>query len=400
MEHLPSRYLQLYQYILEVFLLWIVIFAISVPRGIEASLPKFLLVALLAYLISFLLFKRLRKSFLPFALPIVAAVTWLLGFDIYQTLLISGVLTARLESRFLKPNQENEEVIFVVTMAISIVAYLNSVLSNFEFANYYLILAACFIFVFFLGRLILYFVSDPEGFGSVKSKKTAWFVSIGVMLFVGTYLLTVSYPYFKWLFGYALYGIVQAISWLFSPIFNLAEWISIDPPENPVTPEEDSMEWGAADQREVDTSFVAHYIHWFLIGIGIAMVLFLLYLFYKYRKKLVGYEERVQEDPIHMEKNKTTEHRLWKRNRSKPPKNAVRKAYYQLEKWAADQGRGRYQDETIEEWLDRRGITGKLRDEVLAQYEKVRYGEREVTEVDSFKENLTTLKQTLTRGKG
>ncbi|WP_077622218.1 hypothetical protein [Sediminibacillus massiliensis] len=72
------------------------------------------------------------------------------------------------------------------------------------------------------------------------------------------------------------------------------------------------------------------------------------------------------------------------------PKNSVRRLFYDFEKFAVSAGCGRKKHETIEEWFNRIGLSANHVD----LYQKVRYGEIQLTEMEirEFKKSINGLK--------
>lgn len=187
----------------------------------------------------------------------------------------------------------------------------------------------------------------------------------------------------------------MALAWIVSPIMKLTEYIDIEPPE-PISIENETEIVTGPQQPESETTMIGTYIEWFLYGIGGLVILILLFLILRHRKKLTPEEASQKEKTVTVQKNRTTEQHLWKSNRQQAPKHAIRKIYYQLEKWAANQKLGRYPDETIDEWLDRQQIFGKERQQVIERYEKIRYAEKnDENKIKSFQNDISVLKQML-----
>ena len=395
MDHLPNRYAQFYQYVLELFPLWIVVYFFHMQNDLGVSLFSLFCLAIVAYAVSTLVFLKSGRPLIAFGPILAGGLAFLFGYHFLLVLFMAVVLFVRIESHLMKPDQDHEETILVSTLVLSVVAYLFSIGNGYPFANDYLLMAAVFLFTFLLGRFLLYYLSDPDGANSVGKKKVVWFLGIGFVLFVGTYLLTFLYPYLRFLFEYVFYGVLMALAWIVSPIMKLTEYIDIEPPE-PISIENETEIVTGPQQPESETTMIGTYIEWFLYGIGGLVILILLFLILRHRKKLTPEEASQKEKTVTVQKNRTTEQHLWKSNRQQAPKHAIRKIYYQLEKWAANQKLGRYPDETIDEWLDRQQIFGKERQQVIERYEKIRYAEKnDENKIKSFQNDISVLKQML-----
>ncbi|MFC0014218.1 MULTISPECIES: MFS transporter [Allobacillus] len=393
MDHLPNRYVQFYQYILELFPIWIVIYFFHMQNNLGASLISFFCLAIVAYAVSTLVFLKSGKPLIALGPILAAGLAFLFGYHYVLVIVMAIVLFVRIESHLLKPDQDHEEKILISTLVMSVVAY--EFINGHPYANNYLLIAAVFLFTFLLGRFLLYYFSDPDGANNVGKKKAIWFLSIALLLFVGTYSLTTLFPYIRLLFGYVFYGVLMALAWIVSPIMQLTEYINIEPPEIESIKSDPEFVTGPEQQR-TETTMLGAYIEWFLYGVGGLIILLLVFLFLRYRRNLVREDATQREQTITVKRNRTTEQRFWKGNRHQAPKNPIRKMYYRLEKWATDQNVGRYRDETIDEWLDRQQIFGHERQEVIELYEKIRYAEKDdESRAKSFQDNISLLKQML-----
>lgn len=56
MDHLPNRYAQFYQYVLELFPLWIVVYFFHMQNDLGVSLISLFCLAIVAYAVSTLVF--------------------------------------------------------------------------------------------------------------------------------------------------------------------------------------------------------------------------------------------------------------------------------------------------------------------------------------------------------
>lgn len=71
MDHLPNRYAQFYQYVLELFPLWIVVYFFHMQNDLGVSLISLFCLAIVAYAVSTLVFLKSGRPLIAFG-PILA----------------------------------------------------------------------------------------------------------------------------------------------------------------------------------------------------------------------------------------------------------------------------------------------------------------------------------------
>ncbi|SES64225.1 hypothetical protein SAMN05216389_101212 [Oceanobacillus limi] len=126
--------------------------------------------------------------------------------------------------------------------------------------------------------------------------------------------------------------------------------------------------------------------NWIWLVLAIITLLFLTYL-WKKRKIFVRKQKLNNEDSVtvHQKENNTKSSFKRKRRRFTEPQHVIRKLVYRFEKKTLHTKYERKSFETLEDWLNRIGVTSYLH-----AYQKVRYGEQPVSE-----QEITGLKQEL-----
>ncbi|GAA0450659.1 hypothetical protein [Alkalibacillus silvisoli] len=377
MADLSLRYLKWYQYVLELFPLYIIVSFSYVGLSNWPPLSEFLIVAVIIAPIAGIFLHKIGGNMAVYAaIPIVLITGLWFGFDFIYALIIAIVTVVRIENRYIKPDQDVEEVTLMATFIMSIGAFTILYSTSEGFSVYFLILFIVQLFVWLGGRLIYYYLRDEQTVKNSISKKVYLIlVSLGFLAVV-SYVLYVIYPYIKYGLGYLFYWGLYAFAWLMSPIFNMLESLELDPPEIEGTDSE--MEFGEDefDQREPSTfaSSLVEYINYFIVLLILVGILFA-YLYYRNRLKM--HQDNVRTSYDDVEKNQSEGRKFFKRqNKSTRPNHRVRKAYYDLEKWAAKQGVGRREYETIEEWIERLGVGAEVNQSMINIYKLVRYKEK------------------------
>lgn len=201
-------------------------------------------------------------------------------------------------------------------------------------------------------------------------------IGAGGLLFVSNYIKTAFQTIWRIL--------SSIIAFILSLPLYLLEFLNFDyhtdyePPENQKIKEERMNE----QQPAMDSSIIENNVDFFYWIIAIlAFIAVTLLIVRHFKKKLPDRPEYVSHHNI------TYEHLLDKQKNRKgvffskryfhAPNHPIRKLVHQFEKRAAKSGKERKPFETLEEWLTRIGFTTYLN-----TYQKVRYGNETVTEIE------------------
>ncbi|MET3683103.1 MFS family permease [Alkalibacillus flavidus] len=370
------RYLRWYQYVLEIFPLWLVLSYAYVAQQIWPPLMEFLLIALvLGPLTGVVLNKLGGHRAVYVALPIILGASLLVGFNVAPAAVLATFITIRMENRYIKPDQDNESALLMITFLLAIMAYIVQAASTDGFAAYYLGLFVVQVFVWLAGRLIYFYLRDDQTWRDTSQKKVFTILTSVGVLGVLTWLVYVLFPYVKFAINTVLYWALYAFAWLVSPIFDLLGAIQVDPPE--VENDGSGEPPNQFEDMEGNTgSPIVDNIIDIIIYTGLAAVVVVAIIGYTiYRRKLFAQRDEVREQMDDNVQKEKLRDRKWFKRREKvtPPTHEVRKAYFELERWAAAHELGRYQYETILDWLHRLGVDQEVDSETLAVYEQVRY---------------------------
>lgn len=133
-------------------------------------------------------------------------------------------------------------------------------------------------------------------------------------------------------------------------------------------------------------------VYWSFWGlVALAGLILLIFLFRKYIQKDVELEEETRGEVTNLMDTEQPDFRRFVRKRK--PDHPVRKSLFDFEKFTQKKGAGRNRGETVGEWFHRIGMD--VSPEFVSVYNKVRYGEKEIhnVEVDGFKATLQELRR-------
>ncbi|MDQ0352016.1 hypothetical protein J2R98_001848 [Alkalibacillus filiformis] len=397
MDSLSLRYLRWYQYALELFPLLIFISFDYVGSNQWPPLTEFIILTLvIAPITSIILYRLGGRVAVYAAIPVVFLAAVFFGFGLIYGAIIAVLTVGRIENRYIKTDEDVEAVVLLVTFFASIIAFLFLYTTVGDFASYFIFVFAVQIITWLVGRLTYYFIRDEKaGNDSLSKKAYVILSSVGVITLV-SYLLYVLFPYIKFGFAYVLHWGLLVFAWLMSPIFNMAENFEPNPP---MMDEEDDDELGfgmsTVDERVQNISNLFENVGLIII---IAIVAILVILYIKYRNRLMLHKDQVREGYEEVEKEKTEGRMFFKRrSKAKRPSHRVRRAYYDLEKWAAKHDIGRREYETIDEWMNRLSLYEEVDSSVLEVYKTVRYKQDEDLDFNEpeYLTAIQTIKKTL-----
>ncbi len=359
---------------------------------------EFIVVAAVAPFLAVALKRMGGPALIYLAAPVLFGLAMFLGFSLIYAIGLAIVLCFRMEARAIKADLDNEEFILITTFILAIVSYIITFSSAESYVMYFILAFVLQLLIFFAGRFIYFYLLDESTVKHAFGKKVILIaITLGTVSIV-TFIVFTLYPYIKLGLEYLIYWILYAFVWVLRPFFNFLEGVEIEPPEQ----EDEEIERegeGMMDLEERQSQAGLEGIADLLMWIGIAVLVALaLYLYYRYRKNLVQFKgdvrkQHAEESPKSKQK---TDQFFWKRKeKHKAPKDRVRKEYYDLEKWAAANNAGRYESETVREWLERLEIRHQVKEDMLYVYETIRYGEEHDFDYDFeyYKQEIGQLKQ-------
>ncbi|MEN2768400.1 hypothetical protein [Ornithinibacillus xuwenensis] len=325
----------------------------------------------------FLLFSNLTKSNLPYivVIPVIILSFYLIGYTLSLSILFTGVLVWRYVAIRSKAFLSNEANYLIIT-------FLLTLLGLFILKEFYVIL---FLFVQIFTILIGFTVSNLVVIEKEERRqvnRSVWlkwgsFFSIITILILSLADTATIFTKGVWEF----FG--NTLTLLVSGVAKVLEFLNINDLFHPENEEQQSEEIGMSQEQTPLPEFENHdgnFDIFFAIVVTV-MLIFLLVIIYRVLKSKP--KEENHSDAVDFMK---TEEKLKrpKRMLSRPfkrrkvrIKHPIRKLVYEFEQKAASLELGRRSYESIENWFNRVGLEGNI-----DIYQKVRYGEQEVTTLE------------------
>lgn len=372
--------LRIYHYTLETYLLYIFLFIFYLFSDTLPPISSFLVLLGIGGILVFIIFLKFKKQS-TLTLLIAAAIIILLGYILqlpYGPLIfMAGFMLWRIPTLVNEADRQNEAKILGVVFCLGVSYYITASFTEYPYKNLILILVAIHFILLIVGRFMKTLLVSSFANGDARKKQTTWLVKMLGLALGGIALLTIALPGIKWSFFFLLKSIFIVLSIPFMPILywllsleslqNAYNKINQTPPgeEDPVLQE--LME-DLGNREPADLSTL-----WAFLTVTIAVIAF--YLIWRKYRNLVKRENPGDESLI----IRTTVTDLMKpgqsnfKRKQKPPKDIVRKLFYELEKVGAKKKRGRETSETAEQWFNRLHFN-EYKD-VLKDYQKVRYAE-------------------------
>lgn len=390
MEKSAERVMKWTQFLMEVLGLWIVLYIQYIFINVRPNSLSYIVVIMTAIIVYLFLKGILKNKLVIYHIyliaPIIFVVSSLLHFETYLAIIMSLFICWRLDKHEKEPDMDNEGLVLGTSLGFTSIAYLISFSNSVTFKNDVFIIFIIQFTIFLVGKWISYYVFDPDR-GQI-AKKSFTVTTILAILFGGTAMLYAFFPAIRRMFYEGYHLLASLVGALFGGFFNLISFESRrmyeENEEEFELPEE--LEFTENEYREpVDASA---FLDVMTTIFSIVIVLVAIYVIYKLR----DYFKTRAEDVVEFKYNDDIEttkvrNRKWgfRRHRPSPPNNEVRKAFYKLELWAAKEKVGRFQFESIEDWLNRYQLNHLVEDEVIEVYRNVRYGQKDINQ--SLKRN-------------
>lgn len=319
-------------------------------------------------------------------MPFTAALAWLLGFPIILAVALGALGCWRAFLHFFRFRTSSDAPpafgLFFCALVLALGLYM------FHAYTYRQDLLVLLLLQFFF----LLFMKGFERMntlpsGNQASHKTYLRWGIGTFAaFVGAAVVLLALnPVMKWLYftGFSLlahgigYIIGYPLYWLLSPLVSKEN--GKDLKNDLLTGDEQHQD--PPQQASHDSGTALPY-GW--IFLGIAIIAFVIVLIMVYRKRMTLSQED-HEAAGDGDVSLRLFHRgtKAKKERGRPPKNTVRRRFYQMQRVLASRGFRRQMSESVEDWFARLDFPAGDKDTVAAAYQKVRYGEAELSPDES-----------------
>ncbi|HEU5141480.1 MAG TPA: DUF4129 domain-containing protein [Bacillales bacterium] len=394
-----SKIQLLLRYSLEGFLLYLVLVPFYIRLEQLPPLVPFLLVFYLPVL-SLLLLMR-KKENLSFGLllsfvPVFAGLAWILGFPLFLAMVLVAACCWRMATLFLAFRDPFDDlspfVVFFVSLGFALLLY--TIFPSYVGQNAILIIMLSQ-FVFLLGMEVIRRLIDSEA-GSRKERQIFLRWGSGTVggLVVGAVLLLLLYPVVKWVFfkgfGLLAHGLGVVLGY---PVFWLLSLLTGNGNKMPkeFLSRFKSSDKKIPDQQPPSIDDASLPLDWILFGLVAA--LFIVVFIYFYRKR-IGIHRDSESQAALSETYSISEHSFrGRRRRGKPPKDEVRKRFYQLQRKLGARGVGRSSHESVGDWFNRLHLDPDEQAIIADDYRKVRYGNASLSaeEMDRYERAVRKL---------
>lgn len=355
--------------------------------------------AIIGYLVSMLLLffasqavaKRFSLKFIYLLIPFSAFALVLFNFHWVVALIFSSIAALCLEKHFFRLSQAFIPHLLLLLWIGQIVIYLfqTTLIRSLSMQNFWLWLLM--VVIFYLGNFLLNVVSANSNKKATIINASFW---LGVLVLLTT-IIVMSYPY-----------IIGALSWISSGILQWVvstfriDQLDIKPyliEETTVLPETSLINDSSKSSEMIKVATQNPQIFfWLMQLIGLVLFLWLGKKIYQYFKKRgqiniqIFNEQVIQSESTGWIKRSTKERRT-------VPNSQIRKEYFKFEKWLAKNGIGRYDDETIQDWLKRTNLDQTFDKTIIEQYQRYRYSGQDLTanEFETFRQKIQQMKQVL-----
>ncbi|WP_316568335.1 DUF4129 domain-containing protein [Neobacillus sp. YIM B06451] len=314
--------------------------------------------------------EKAKMLFLIFFLPALLLIGMFTGFHPFSVISAGAFLFWRGNS--LEGGREEDHDLWVASFwGLAVVPGL--IFSHFKNESLFHMTIILVILQFMgvlLGRLLLNLYNfkgnfrEKAGFVTFLSKKVTLLVLFSISI-------ALALDYFKLVFFFVLQGIVWVYGIITAPILFLAfKIVSLLFDSNRMPKETEFMKWQQQLQR-FDNEGTYYFTGIFLMVLtGLALLVIFIYLYYKgNRIVLDGKTSNAIEQSLVAHLGG----RIVKRRKPAAPNNPLRREVFNLEYFAFKNGFGRFEAETIGEWLSRIGMPSDKR--LIGVYEDVRYGD-------------------------
>lgn len=375
-----DSYLRVYHYFLESFLLYIFLFGFYLLSNTIPPIGSFLVLIGIGGILVFIVFLRLKnQSILTFLLA--ALIIILIGFTLSvpygQLVFIVAFMLWRVPTLVNEADRQNEAKVLVVVFCLGVSYYIVGSLSEYPYKNVILFLVAIHVMLVVIGRFLKTIMDATLANADARKKQINWLAKMISIALGSIAILAFALPGIKWSFFFLLKSIFILLSIPFMPI--LYWLLSLEGLQNaynkvnhtPQGEEDEALQELMENMQNREIADLSTL--WAFLTVLIAAIAF--YLIWKKYKNFEQREDQMNEALIIRSKatdlNKPRLNNV--KRKQKPPKDLVRKLFYELEKIAAKKKLGREASETAQQWFDRLSISEY--EDVLKDYKKVRYAE-------------------------
>lgn len=357
----------------------------------KSYIVTIILVLIILLVMSHFIVKKMPLSYVYMLIPVGIILLMVFGSYWLTALLVAGFSVWTLEQLHDNINNHfNEKLLPVMFILVLLINFLNTAVMDEYELLIHVVAISMFVF-YFLGRAVMFLIGSGYKIRSmVKVIATITLFLLGL-----TAVISFVYKYAVYSVQVAFIFLLNSTLGLLAPFFQFLDDIELEYPE--VAEEEmEVTEEGAGPEEftnstaEIDPLPIMTGL---LILFALGVIIYLI-IYFKNRGKL---EKKADESGSY--KTIVTDRKVTSRKKIKnqPPNSKVRKVYYSFEQWLVGRGLGRFDDETIDEWVSRVNLKRNIDNEVLEKYKKYRYDSIELTdeEVKEFKQMIEEFKKSL-----
>ncbi len=394
-NHFLSR---VYLYAMEGILLYVVLVVFYFHTTSIPPLFPFLFITVIGG-ITFAFVLSVMKSNTPYIfimlfIPVLAYIASILGISFGLSIFLSGMICWRIVGHFKNDTIISDFLLILLTLGIGFLIYLGAVVQSYLYQEIILYLIIGQLLLMMVGKVLKGFVTstllEKEKYMTKHSFST---ISVFGLLALGSIILALSLPFIVKNVLSFLFSIASKVLYVASvPFFNTVE--NAEFKRNNKGQEEDGVGWAGAldDLKPLENQFLANINIWTVLSvIAFAILAILLVILAKRRLILEPEETNIHNGyQVSFDHIKQPLERL--KREQKTPVEKIRRLIFELELLSARKARGRYEFETVSEWLTRNQF---LNTRLVQAYEKVRYGneslsDNEIRECDEIVKQLKT----------
>ena len=393
-----------YRFLVDACLIMMVIYYLNVDVGREINVSQLVGSVVIFSIIYFMLHRMLNGQLTLFHFALLVVISFIvnawLGLLLFHAVIIASFLTWRLALYYFKPDTDQEKGMLITSVLLGFFLYLPAAFLENPDAPFGLYFILMKFLIVMGGKMLIRIMNVGEDDHSGWTAKLSYVVGIpsGILvvtlglLWLTPFIIRTFYSLFSWLTYQIGLGASPLFDW-----FNRQEMnVDVTPSgkEEDVSQEDQNVLEQVRDQTETISAETIMYI---IIGLSLIIAVA---FYYRNRNRFIRRKTKINDkDKTNIETEKLPYRfsELKEKRKKKAPKSEIRKAFFELERWAAKHQLGRYYDETVEQWLQRLQLDPNRYKDVVHLYQKVRYGEQSVTEDQTrhYNDQLTDLKNTL-----
>ncbi|MCH1626664.1 hypothetical protein [Fredinandcohnia quinoae] len=376
-----DTFLRIFHYCTEILLVYLLVFIYFIHENIIPPLIPFVSIVLGGAVLIAVLFRLIKSR--AFSIVILAGILnvgigLLVGFHIELIIILTLFNMWRVPIHINEAELKNENIVLGITFFSGIIVFFIGFNSDYLYRHIILMLTSLQILLIMLGRFIDGFLYSASNNKESNRRQIKWILVLVGLLIAITLLLTFALPLIKPTFFFLLKGVFYFFGILLMPLLYFllgqdnffARFYDAQFPKNKNNEQDYPFgdELISPEHAPIDPTF-----WWVLFALIIIGIIVVIWRNYTIGHHTIQVKQKVQSTSSLLVNNKPTS--LAKR---KPPKDYVRRRFFELERLAAKFNMGRRRDETAKEWLDRIGYTTEENDMVI-YYENVRYNEVPLT---------------------